>query len=126
MCRKLSTAKRVSFWGAANWLPLDRRIDSFVHTTKEIDWNSLMIYPTRAGGKEDQPGGGRRQILVKENGDEIEPVLEPSPRDIKAIEILYGYKSGVSGVLLGDSKLAEKFHKIRRNDPDNQCDIDGE
>ncbi|OTB01252.1 hypothetical protein M426DRAFT_25831 [Hypoxylon sp. CI-4A] len=61
-------------------------------TEDQIDWTSLMIYPSGAGGRPDgNPGAPdtRAYILMKPDGTPIAPVLNPNANDVEGIKTMY-------------------------------------
>jgi hypothetical protein len=108
-------------WGfsAQDYLPLTS-IDAYKVGTQDgdnIDWDSIMIYPTGAGAKRDS-SGNRLPTLTKPNGDDIEPNLYPSQKDIQGLMALYGMSSDYDETLLSSSKSASnsKFLSVRGTD----------
>jgi hypothetical protein len=118
-CRS-RTAALVSDFSAVEYLPLDVSEIS-VGSKSKVDWDSIMLYPTGAGGIVE--GGARRPVLTKPNGDPIPINLTPSPKDVEGLKILYRIKPDTKWWSLGDkrSSLRNKFKKIRRKDPDSGC-----
>lgn len=123
ICIKRDIAGLYGF-SAFDYLPLTR-MDSFKAGTTvsdDIDWDSLMLYPTGAGGKTD--GSGKRlPTLTKPNGDNITPNLEPSTRDIQGLMALYGMNSKYDETLLNESKNSKQstFLNIRNEDTGVSC-----
>ncbi|KAJ4132892.1 hypothetical protein NW754_015705 [Fusarium falciforme] len=121
VCNDYYMAIRKGFVGAENWLPLRKSTTRYRMRAQEIDWTSIMIYPSDAGGIPDQAGGKRRNILVRKDDTVIPRSKGPNTRDTKAIMWLYDYRPRKrDGGLLWDAglKMAELFDKIRLNCPE--------
>jgi hypothetical protein len=115
VCVKRSVAKEYKF-SAYDYLPFPLS-ECVPGTTSEneIDWESIMIYPSGAGGTGTAAAGGpdtRNPILLKPNGDRIDPVLYPSSEDIEGIERLYGKPEVQDDNLLSDPK-SKKNNRFR-------------
>ncbi|KAM5467393.1 hypothetical protein MauCBS54593_005361 [Microsporum audouinii] len=116
------------YWrsSASDYLPLTD-IQVLADSTTNVDWESIMIYPSGAGGKGSaSPGNDERMaVLTKPDGSLIPINLKPSARDIAALKKLYSYKSPVTFSFLGSTKnkLKQKFDKIRKKDPGNICNV---
>ncbi|KAM5473834.1 hypothetical protein MferCBS49748_000800 [Microsporum ferrugineum] len=124
-CRFRANAEDVRF-SASDYLPwVNTQV--LADSNTNVDWDSIMIYPSGAGGKGSaSPGNDQRMaVLTKPNGDLIPINLKPSARDIAALKKLYSYKSSVVLNFLGSSKnkLKQTFDKIRKKDPDNICNV---
>lgn len=122
MCTNRTLAANLGF-GGKEWLPLSRadgiKAGSTVRDT--IDWDSVMMYPSGAGGAT-LPSGERAPVLTKANGDVITGNLRPSTQDLKAIIELYSSEDDsdddIDETLLNDptSGLSDTFAKVRVND----------
>lgn len=121
-CRKRSAAEGEKF-SAAEYLPIVE--DPVLASNKDIDWDSIMLYPSGAGALGSAAGGvdNRQVILSKPNGERIAPNLRPSPRDVIGLQKLYEYKSSSKWTALGDtaSKVRGVFKNIRKKEPDSGC-----
>lgn len=126
MCTNRGIAK---IWGfsAYEYLPLtDDGDDYLVGTEKKdaasVDWKSIMLYPSGAGGKSDG-AGGRMPILKRPNGDPITPNMVPSHGDVAGLTALYGQQKASGDVLLVDksSKSRLKFWQVRNKDTGVDC-----
>jgi hypothetical protein len=53
-----------------------------------VDWNSIMIYGSEAGGKEDG-NGGREVVMTKKDGTTFGYNIVPSQKDIDAVHTIY-------------------------------------
>ncbi|KAJ5608127.1 hypothetical protein N7537_004746 [Penicillium hordei] len=53
-----------------------------------VDWNSIMIYGSEAGGKEDG-NGGREVVMTKKDGTTFGYNTVPSQKDIDAVHTIY-------------------------------------
>ncbi|KAK2760015.1 hypothetical protein FQN54_002751 [Arachnomyces sp. PD_36] len=120
-CKNRGPAYLMTFQ-SAEYLPFEPReiMASSKHKT-DIDWDSIMLYPSRAGGV--VVNGERQPVLTKPNGEEIPINRTPSPRDVKGLQYLYNYDPDSSFRPFGDirSRLKNKFKTIRRKDPDSDC-----
>ena len=67
VCNDYCSAINTGFVGAENWLPLSKSKTRYRMRAQEIDWASIMIYPSDAGGIPDQTGGKRRNILLRKD-----------------------------------------------------------
>ncbi|KAK6063920.1 hypothetical protein SCUP234_09199 [Seiridium cupressi] len=118
ICRKRDIAAQWGF-SAQDYLPLTSTDVYKVGTQDEdqIDWLSIMIYPTGAGAKTDS-SGNRLPTLTKPDGDEIAPNLWPSTKDVQGLMALYGADSDFDETLLNDSDSPSnpKFLTVRGND----------
>ncbi|KAI1931952.1 hypothetical protein LOZ65_000986 [Ophidiomyces ophidiicola] len=92
---------------------------------KEPDWESIMIYPSGAGGKGSAAPGmdNRLPILKKPDGNPIPINVTPSERDVNGLKKLYGYNPKTKWTALGDkaSEYKKKFDDMRRSDKDSGC-----
>lgn len=123
ICLKRDIARRYGF-SAKEYLPLTA-MDSYEVGTDDgdkIDWESIMLYPTGAGGKTDA-GGNRQPVLSQPNGAAITPSLEPSTRDVQGLMALYGMSSKYDETLLNSGKSSHQtdFLGIRNTDLGVSC-----
>lgn len=106
-------------FSAGEYLPLKSSARPNPGTTdpSKIDWDSIMLYPSGAGGK-DQGNGERLPILTRPNGDEIGLNLLPSPRDVAGLTALYGADDEIDKPLLNDDKsgMRSVFDRVRNRD----------
>lgn len=118
VCRDRITAGTYGF-SAKEYLPLMDAANPNPGTTdpSKIDWDSIMLYPSGAGGK-NQGNGERLPILTRPNGDEIGLNLVPSPRDVAGLTALYGADDEIDKPLLNDNKsrMRSMFDKVRNRD----------
>lgn len=120
-CRNLEAA-RLDKFSAANYLPDTSNLK--FQTNKKIDYNSIMIYPSGAGGIAGEGGtGGRAPILLKPDGSTIDPVTKPSALDIDGLKKLYAFKKSKKFKPKGDASSTDKstFDAVRRLLPDSGC-----
>ncbi|OJJ42540.1 hypothetical protein ASPZODRAFT_20311 [Penicilliopsis zonata CBS 506.65] len=94
-CSSYTAALKVGF-SAADYLPMDQSAGT-AHSTQggpgDVDWASVMIYPSGAGGVVDNnlPGDDKRSpILLKPDGTRIPENRWPSQMDITGLHQLYG------------------------------------
>jgi hypothetical protein len=121
-CQKRAAAAKEKF-SAYDYLPVVD--DPVLASTKDLDWDSIMLYPSGAGalGTVDNGVDNRQVILTKPNGDKIAVKLRPSTRDVDGLKKLYGYKTSNTWTALGDkaSKFADTFKNIRKKEPESGC-----
>ncbi|KZL71574.1 hypothetical protein CI238_12142 [Colletotrichum incanum] len=132
LCSNRRVASRHGF-SAAEFLPIleDMQFEVTDHNAGYggVDWDSLMIYPSGAGGKgsaappaagQDQDANDHREnVLLRKDGQKIKAHFEPSDRDVQGIRKLYEDSSFPEGqpVLPNNpkskwySKLTGKFKK---------------
>ena len=122
-CKRRSGAK-VNEFSATEYLPFEANEVS-VGSKKKVDWRSIMLYPTGAGGIVEEVNGvkTRKPVLTKPNGDPIPINLIPSPKDVEGLKTLYGIKPDSTWNPFGSkgSVFRNKFNIIRRKDPDSGC-----
>lgn len=119
ICTNRDVARRWGF-SAVEYLPLLKTTEDFTPGTTDdddVDWDSIMLYPSGAGGKADG-SGKRKPVLKKPNGDDIDINTEPSQRDVKALITLYGASTKFNEELLNEDEL---FKKIRSKDIGLDC-----
>ena len=123
-CRRRLEAIASDFRGATEWLPLDPSEDH-VGSSKPFDALSIMLYPSRAGGKRDGAGEGdvRRLVLTAPDGKELGYNTAPSEQDVEGLKKLYGVKRKGFKSLLSEAKDPHnsRFEKIRREDEGSGC-----
>lgn len=117
MCTSYIYASGYGFRGGMNWIPWDPRLES-VSLDAPIDWTSIMLYPSGAGG-DLIVGGGRRNVLLKPDGTAIPTNTRPSTGDVQGINYLYNWKPKSKWPLHSRKDLA----KIRKNDGDSTCNV---
>lgn len=110
ICTFRGAASEANF-SAAEWLPITSATRS--HATRlgegtyaDVDWDSIMMYPSGAGGTgtasgPDTPGGlvrdNRANVLLRNDGIKLKINLVPSTLDIKGIRMLY--ETGLDGTV---------------------------
>ncbi|KAK0613260.1 hypothetical protein B0T14DRAFT_437665 [Immersiella caudata] len=118
-------------FSAQDWLPLvgggtALKLENAdpAHGYRDLDWKSLMLYPSRAGGKgKASPPGpgqplnindGRAPVLLRRDGQEMNINLFPSPRDILGIRQMYDDPTFPTGqpVLINEPR-SSKFQRFR-------------
>lgn len=116
MCKSMNVASDYDF-SAMEWLPVPN--SAHWDTDSEFDPDSLMMYPSQAGGA----GNGANRLIVMryEDNSIIPPRLVPSDMDIQRLLTLYGadnssppgepHGSKVSGVKGAWRKMRSKFHR---------------
>lgn len=118
ICTKREIAKLYGF-SAAEYLPYTTRdlYKAGTDDSSQIDWDSIMLYPTGAGGTP-QGNGERLPILTRPNGDEIGLNLLPSPKDVVGLIALYGSYKDYDEILHSDthsgkhSTFSKLYNKI--------------
>jgi len=137
LCQSRAAASHAGF-SAAEYLPyLENRVK--LEITKpnagddDVDWASIMLYPTGAGGKgkADPPGNGqaldandhRAPVLMRRNGQKIPINLVPSARDVEGIRLMYDDPTFPTGnPLLPNDKTHSKFTSfINKFKKDKDC-----
>jgi hypothetical protein len=104
VCVKQSAASDWAF-SAAEWLPvpanyIDGGISPINAGEDDVDWDSIMLYPSGAGGigsaraptgPDENPDAydQRTPVLRRNNGQKIRPNAVPSARDVAGIRKLY-------------------------------------
>lgn len=89
MLTSFTVAYEGNFLSALDWLPRPKQDETRLEpdpTSKsktDIDWESIMLYPSDAGAK------AGRVVLTKPNGDKMAPNMKPSKKDIEALIALY-------------------------------------
>ncbi|KAK4040083.1 hypothetical protein C8A01DRAFT_15991 [Parachaetomium inaequale] len=121
ICRNRGQAGAQQFAGGFNYIPITDEPNTIDDGRNEPDWDSIMLYPSHAGGK--IVAGVKQVVLTKRNGDLIQPVFKPSKRDVAGLKKMYGVKSSFLGKILGDTgnSLKNKFDSIRKKDKDSGC-----
>jgi hypothetical protein len=121
-CRRKAAAEVAKF-SAAEYLPITN--DPVLASKKGIDWESIMIYPSGAGGSGSAAGGNdqRTPILLKPDGSLIPINLRPSARDVGGLKKLYAYNQSSPWTPLNDLKNSakSKMDAILRRNPDSGC-----
>ncbi|KAL1957766.1 hypothetical protein VTO42DRAFT_5484 [Malbranchea cinnamomea] len=122
MCRSRSAARAVKFRGAYNWLPVKDEPTQWDDSRKEPDYESIMIYPSMAGGKGTAPNK-QLVLLKKPDGDPIQPVSRPSQFDVKGLYHMYrAPKPKIKQLFAAaGSPFKNAIEKIRKKDPDSSC-----
>lgn len=100
MCSSQAAAEATTF-SAEDILPyrgLDANYyqeDREMNAPDYIDWDSIMIYGSRFGGRQqskmpwDKKEPGRKVVMLKKDGSEIRNNMLPSRRDIERLKALY-------------------------------------
>ncbi|KAF5677568.1 zinc-dependent metalloprotease [Fusarium heterosporum] len=113
LCYYSSVAQRYDF-DAVDWMPQDSGEMSWDGT---FDPDSLMLYPSGAGGKGDAAPGrdNRLPILTYPDGKRIPLRRGPSTGDTKKLIELYGSQYVPDTELLNDksSTMKNRFNKLR-------------
>ncbi|KAF4996990.1 hypothetical protein FGRMN_4130 [Fusarium graminum] len=114
LCRSPGTSRMFGF-SAAEWVP---QANSGRLPDREFDPDSIMLYPSGAGGKGDaRPGSDNRlPILTYSDGTPIPLRKGPSPRDFEKLIELYGRDLSREPVqLLNDRASTQSgyFKKLR-------------
>ena len=117
MCISYIYASGYGFRGGMNWIPWDPKIES-VSLDAPIDWKSIMLYPSGAGGIPTEDGG-RKNVLMKPDGTAIPANTKPSTEDVQGIKYLYGWKPKSKWPLHSRKDL----YKIRKNDGEETCNV---
>lgn len=104
LCKDYDYAYKAQF-SARDYLPMPRKMGIATSAGKDesdVDWASIMIYPSGAGAVgQASPGNDQRAaILTKPNGDRIPINDAPSQRDIAAMHLLYGRSTKSKGKAL--------------------------
>ncbi|KAK2594661.1 hypothetical protein QQS21_007637 [Conoideocrella luteorostrata] len=113
MCTSFPTAARLKF-SAMEWLPVNLVGKKADH---DFDPDSLMLYPSRAGGIGDasENSDSRLPVLTYADGSEIPIRQGPSNMDIARLVELYGTTSRGASEPYNKkgSKLENLFRKVR-------------
>lgn len=123
MCTSRAAAAKCHF-SAFDYLPIvkDYRAPTGRSTGRgegDVDWDSIMIYPSGAGAGRAEPGNDNRpNILTKPDGSRIEKNTNPSPQDIQGLIDLYGTENWMQAnpVLInqGESTKNSRFKFWRK------------
>lgn len=94
-CTSYGAALRLKFYTAAEILPVVAEFKGAEFGGPEgsgqdpnIDWKSIMMYPTTIGAKTLEDGT-KAKVLVRSNGEDITPNLVPSPNDVAQLMAMY-------------------------------------
>ena len=88
-CKSQNIASIIGF-SASQFLPYQLQLGTAFSASFEFDWDSIMLYGSKIGGK--QTLTGRQPVLKKKNNPfdrTIEPKLKPSDGDVARIKLLY-------------------------------------
>jgi hypothetical protein len=125
MCTSYATAHKLGF-SAQEWLPVDlsgKRADA------EFDPDSLMLYPSKAGGKgdADETSDDRTTVMTYSDGSLIPRRTGPSPMDIAKLVELYGdsTRDALEPLNKKGGKWANKFKTVRADATRAGSDRDG-
>ncbi|KAK3313315.1 hypothetical protein B0H66DRAFT_628976 [Apodospora peruviana] len=118
----MAAANRFS---AADYLPMPNvgTAHSAGHGTNNVDWRSIMIYPSGAGAIATESGpitadnDHRERILQKPDGSRIPINLFPSDLDIAALEAMYASVGGTKLDLLNTISNFKKVYKSSNSGP---------
>ena len=86
-CSSQAHASKVQF-SAKDWLPMSQGVP--VIADDQFDENSIMLYPSGAGGV--RPGNnpdGRQNVLTRADGTLLPANVVPSPMDFERLRVLY-------------------------------------
>ena len=117
MCQSRSVAAENKFT-AAEFLPINgARGPNPGALGTDVDWSSIMLYPSGSGGVgAASPGNdGRAHVLLKEDGSVIPPNLNPSVADVQGLIDLYKtFEERVPPVLINEpaSSKRSKFKSL--------------
>ncbi|KAI8207621.1 hypothetical protein K4K54_004855 [Colletotrichum sp. SAR 10_86] len=139
LCTNNRIAKAHDF-SAFQWLPdpsswLNRQSTGRASGVS-IDWKSIMLYPSGAGGigSASPPGGGqpldtndrRRSVLVRRDRSTFTGNREPSEDDVKGIESIYKDENFANGeAMLPSDKKHEHFAKFKTLAKKVKCKLQG-
>lgn len=92
LCSEYSLAANAHF-SASDFLPLHfgTQAKGGIMDPSDVDWKSIMLYPSRVGGK--GPGSSRAMVLMRVDGEtekEILPNHTPSTQDVDGLKAIYG------------------------------------
>lgn len=124
LCRNYGIALNAQF-SASDYLPMPNvgTAHSDGHGENDVDWQSLMIYPSGAGGLETGTGDvtptndHRAPILLKPDGSRIPINLAPSSLDIAALNAMYADVEGTKLSLLNTVTSFKKVYKSSGSGP---------
>ncbi|CAN9193277.1 unnamed protein product [Alternaria alternata] len=112
LCISRDVAQKYGF-SASEWLPMVNTARMVID--EDFDRDSIMLYPSRAGGKES--GGVRAIVMTYKDGSEIPNRVTPSIMDVERLVALYGDPAPstlqVPHVGKG-SKFLNKFKELRK------------
>lgn len=95
VCKTQGYAKKEAFSGY-DYLPFTDNVaqGSTGHKSKNVDWESMMLYNSKAGGSGTATSGDdqRLPILLQSDGTLIPFNYIPTIQDINALETLYGLR----------------------------------
>lgn len=129
VCRAQSFSAQARFSGY-DYLPFREHIaqGSTGHKATSVDWESMMMYNSKSGGSGNAVHGDdqRLPILLKPDGTLIPFNNFPNPRDIEALEMLYGLRKVEKTLLqmLGgatSSKFNSLFSKSKGGSSTSSC-----
>ncbi|KAI4678876.1 hypothetical protein J4E81_010604 [Alternaria sp. BMP 2799] len=112
LCRSRVVAGKYGF-SAYEWLPLEHT--SKLVIDKDFDPDSIMMYPSNAGGKGGY-GDAREDVMKYKDGSRILPRFGPSPMDYERLIMLYGDPTPSTLEVphsSGSSKWLSKLKKTR-------------
>ncbi|KAK4041139.1 hypothetical protein C8A01DRAFT_45674 [Parachaetomium inaequale] len=129
LCKDYDFARKGQF-SARDYLPMPKAMGiatSSGMSTDDVDWSSIMIYPSGAGaiGEASPANDQRAAILLKTDGSRIPINDSPSQRDIAAMHKLYGRSNrAIAKDLLqkAGGTVTSNFKKLF---PESQGNTDG-
>jgi hypothetical protein len=110
LCISQSVAGKYGF-SAFEWIPYQDLIKKI--SDDVFDPNSIMMYPSRAGGK-GGTGDGRAVVLKYDDGSLIPNRLAPSPMDIDRLITLYGKPSLSVPGEPHNSRSSQFFNRLKK------------
>ncbi|KAH0440939.1 hypothetical protein CcaCcLH18_02282 [Colletotrichum camelliae] len=121
LCRNYGLAKQKSF-SASEYLPMPGgTAHSGGHSENDVDWQSMMIYPSGAGGYSNgnptPENDNRDVILMKPDGSKIPINIAPSSLDIAALNAMYADVEGTKLDLLNSLTNFKKVYKTSESGP---------
>ncbi|KAF0327804.1 hypothetical protein GQ607_005013 [Colletotrichum asianum] len=122
LCSNWQIAKNNGF-SASEYLPMTGvgTPHSNGHGENDVDWQSIMIYPSGAGGNSNgQPtpqNDNRDAILMKPDGSRIPINLAPSSLDIAALNAMYANVEGTKLDLFNSLTNFKKVYKTSQSGP---------
>lgn len=124
LCSNWNAAAQAQF-SASDYLPIPRvgTSHSAGHSNNDVDWQSIMIYPSGAGGIERGTGpvtpenDHRAPILLQPDGRRIPINLFPSALDVAALNAMYSDVKGTKLDLLNTVTNFKKVYKASGSGP---------
>ncbi|KAM0324886.1 hypothetical protein ACHAQA_007852 [Verticillium albo-atrum] len=124
LCSNYGVALNARF-SACDYLPMPNvgTAHSNGHGANDVDWESLMIYPSGAGGVATGTGAitkdndHRAPILLKPDGSRIDIKLTPSSLDIAALSAMYKDVEGTKLDVINSLTSFKKVYKTSGSGP---------